>query len=100
MMIESRLARGSPLDGARDDPEPVEVSPFDAPELGRGERETGLASLTLLLSRAMPGRGKALSSVAVLLLLVAGAVAANGHLRAAAFVVQAAGMQGYARTAA
>lgn len=93
MMIESRFA-------IRGDPEPVERSRFDAPELGMGERETGLASLTLLLSRAMRGRGKALSGVAVLLLLVAGAVAANGHLRAAAFVVQAAGMQGYARTAA
>jgi dienelactone hydrolase len=86
MMIESRLA--------------IRGSRFDAPQLGMGEWETGLASLTLLLSRAMPGRRKALSSVAVLLLLAAGAIAANGHLRAAAFVAQAAGMQGFARTAA
>lgn len=57
-------------------------------------------SLTLLLSRAMRGRGKALSIVAGVLLLVSGAGAANDYLRAAAFVVQAAGMEGYARRAA
>ena len=101
-MIASRFAwRGSPIEGRWDDPEFVGRSRFDALELGIGERDTGLgASLTLLLSRAMRATRKALSGLAGLLLLAAGAAAANGHLRAAAFVVQAAGMQGFARTAA
>jgi len=43
-------------------------------------------------------RTKAVGIVAACLLI--GAWASNGYLRAAAFVVQAAGMQGYARTAA
>ena len=44
-------------------------------------------------------RGKAIT-VAAALLLIGGAFAANPYLRAASFVVQAAGMQGFARTAA
>jgi hypothetical protein len=46
------------------------------------------------------GRKVALLLGLAIFLLVAGGVAANDHLRAAAFVVQAAGMQGAARRAA
>jgi dienelactone hydrolase len=65
--------------------------------MGDGERGSG-ASLTLLLSTAMRGRTKAVGAGAALLLIALWA--SNGYFRAAAFVVQAAGMQGFARTAA
>src|SRR5689334_3297304 len=55
---------------------------------------------TLLLSRATSMKRKALlfgvPAIAFAIALTLG----NGYLRAAAFVVQAAGMQGYARAAA
>src|SRR3954470_21188282 len=53
---------------------------------------------TKVLSPAMRRSVKAAGIGAALLL--AGGWAGNGYLRAAAFVVQAAGMEGYARTAA
>jgi dienelactone hydrolase len=47
----------------------------------------------------MRARGKAVSAAAALLVLAGAVVAANPYLRAASFVVQAAGIEGYARTA-
>jgi dienelactone hydrolase len=47
----------------------------------------------------MRARGKALSAVAGVALLAGAAIAATPYLRAASFVVRAAGMQGYARAA-
>jgi len=55
---------------------------------------------TLLLSRATPMKRKALLFGVPAIALAIVIALANGYLRAAAFVVQAAGMQGYARTAA
>ena len=47
----------------------------------------------------MRARGKAVWALATLLALAGAAIAVNPYLRAASFVVQAAGIEGYARTA-
>jgi dienelactone hydrolase len=55
---------------------------------------------TLLLSRATRMKRKTLLFGLPIIALAGALALGNGYLRAAAFVVQAAGMQGYARTAA
>src|SRR5919107_3886662 len=64
-----------------------------------GVDRTSAASLTLLLSRAMRVRRRAIWSAAGGLFVVCcAAFALNPYLRGASFVVQAAGIQGFART--
>jgi len=63
-----------------------------------GRPEASSKKPEAVLSPAMNRRTKAAGVIAAALLL--GAWASNGYFRAAAFVIQAAGTQGYARRAA
>lgn len=74
-----------------------------APGAGRGSRlavRSSPVGFTLLLSRATPMKRKALLFGVPIAALAITVGLGNGYLRAAAFVIQAAGMHGIARSAA